>query len=98
MDAMSGKTSVMTEETRTALQEAAGYSGSLLDSLPEFSTTEQLARALGISTETINRWRRSGTGGPAYLRFGHGVRFQRTDVLTWLEERRFHPKREELAA
>jgi predicted DNA-binding transcriptional regulator AlpA len=55
-------------------------------------TKAQLAELLGVSVPTLNRWRNRGDGPPGFHLVGDGmgspVRFNRADVLAWLEERR----------
>jgi excisionase family DNA binding protein len=53
----------------------------------ELISTEQLARFLGVSVNTIYAWRHRGEGPPAY-RVGRHNRFKPQEVLAWLEGRR----------
>lgn len=47
----------------------------------------ELAAELDVTTETLRRWRKAGTG-PAWFRLGDRfVRYQRDDIRTWLVER-----------
>jgi excisionase family DNA binding protein len=51
-------------------------------------TRVQLAEALNISSRTIDRWIREGTG-PPYVRFPGGtLRWRWGDVQEWLREHR----------
>jgi predicted DNA-binding transcriptional regulator AlpA len=51
-------------------------------------TRVQLAEALNISSRTIDRWIREGTG-PPYVRLSRGtLRWRWGDVKVWLAERR----------
>lgn len=40
-----------------------------------------------ISTTTLAEWRVRGVG-PAYIKVGRLIRYQRTDLLSWLASRR----------
>lgn len=59
--------------------------GQLLDD--EFFTVYGLARYLGVSPHTIYEWNAVGSG-PAYYRIGRYVRYRKSDVEVWLEDRR----------
>jgi excisionase family DNA binding protein len=49
----------------------------------EFLTDEELAYLLNVSTRTILRWRRDGSG-PPYCRIGpRYIRYRRRDVEAW---------------
>lgn len=49
----------------------------------EFLTDQELAHLLGISTRTILRWRRDGSG-PPFCKIGpRCVRYRRGDVDAW---------------
>lgn len=50
-----------------------------------FSTPEQLAERLQITTGTLAKWRLTGRG-PRFRKFGSLVRYSTTDVATWLAE------------
>ena len=46
-------------------------------------TEEELGQRLGISTRTVQNWRRSGDG-PAYIVIGkHTVRYREEDVIAY---------------
>jgi excisionase family DNA binding protein len=49
---------------------------------------KELAAALGVSTRTVDRWIREGTGPPATLLPGGRRRWRWGDVQAWLRERR----------
>ena len=57
---------------------------------PELLSERQAAALLGCSSRTLWRWSRSGIC-PAPVRLGHGpramVRFRKSDLLDWLENR-----------
>ena len=59
--------------------------GQLLDD--EFFTVGGLARYLSVSPHTIYEWNAVGSG-PAYYRIGRYVRYKKSDVEAWLEDRR----------
>lgn len=47
----------------------------------------QLARRLGVTVRTLERWRTEGEG-PPFLKVGRGVRYDEADLAAWLAERR----------
>ncbi len=49
-------------------------------------TTEQAAEYVGLSSNTLNRWRYTGDG-PRYLKLGRAVRYRQADLDAWLDER-----------
>lgn len=48
-------------------------------------TPEETARALGISSRTLQRWRKQGTG-PAFIKIGNTIRYQAKEIETWLQQ------------
>lgn len=64
----------------------------------EFLTDQELAYLLAVSTRTILRWRRNGSG-PSYCRVGpRCVRYRRTDLDAWMAANRFATKAAEEGA
>lgn len=53
----------------------------------EFLTSRQLAELLGISESTAILWRMQGKG-PAFIKVGRSVRYDRADVDAWLASNR----------
>ena len=49
-------------------------------------TVNQLSEYLQVPVQTIYAWRHEG-GGPRALRAGRALRFRRSDVDEWLENR-----------
>jgi predicted DNA-binding transcriptional regulator AlpA len=50
-------------------------------------TTKQLAALLAVSEQLIEIWRHKGEG-PEWVALGPGcIRYKRSDVLAWLDER-----------
>lgn len=51
-------------------------------------TTEELAAEIGVKPQTLRTWR-SRSEGPAHFRVSAGgpVRYRRSDVDLWMEER-----------
>jgi excisionase family DNA binding protein len=47
---------------------------------------EQVAEMLGLPTGTLANWRYQGRG-PAFVKIGRHVRYRRSDVADWIEER-----------
>ena len=55
----------------------------VLDLLTELLTAADAARLLGVTTQTLYRWRAAGEG-PIYTQYpGGSVRYLRIDLLTW---------------
>lgn len=50
---------------------------------------QQLADFVKKSVWTIYRWNSLGTG-PSYFKVGGTVRYELSDVLAWLDDRRVH--------
>lgn len=54
---------------------------------PQFLTVDQLVQLLQLpSKETVYYWNKMGTG-PSYYRVGRWIRYNRDDVLKWLDGR-----------
>ena len=47
---------------------------------------EEAARILGLSTKTLANLRHAG-GGPRYVKLGSAVRYPRSEVYAWAEDR-----------
>ena len=47
-------------------------------------TVKELSEYLGISDETLRKYRMRGNG-PKYLKLGRAVRYKLEDVLEWLD-------------
>jgi excisionase family DNA binding protein len=45
------------------------------------------ASYLGVAKQTLARWRCEG-GGPAFLKLGTRIRYERADLDRWLDARR----------
>jgi len=45
------------------------------------------ARVIGVSVQTIRRWRYDG-GGPDFLRLGGSIRYREADVEKWMAAQR----------
>lgn len=41
------------------------------------------AKLLAVSTRTLQAWRRKNFG-PPFVRLGRGIRYRRTDLLSWV--------------
>jgi predicted DNA-binding transcriptional regulator AlpA len=65
------------------LQQAPDYLGSTMDA----------AGYAGVSTRTLIRWRSLGLG-PAYIKLGRHIRYQKQDLDAWLARHRVQPVRE----
>ena len=53
-------------------------------------TTEQVGAYLAVPVSTIHRWRYVGEGPPA-AKIGRHLRFDRQELLEWVEEQKRHP-------
>lgn len=51
-------------------------------------TPKQLAAELNVAEQTLAKWRLSGVG-PRYSKFGRLIRYDRAEVLRWVDERRY---------
>lgn len=49
--------------------------------------TVEAAQRLRLNPQTLNRWRRKGTG-PAYIRVGKKVMYPDEQIQVWLQEHR----------
>lgn len=49
-------------------------------------TETDVAELMKISPRTLQHWRVAG-GGPAYMKFGHNVRYSRDTVEAWMRQR-----------
>lgn len=49
--------------------------------------TKDAAAAAGVSASFLNKLRCTG-GGPKYAKIGRAVRYDRSDIAAWLEERK----------
>lgn len=66
-----------------------------LEYLDELLTTEGAAKAMKVEPQSLYRWACAGCG-PRRVKLGGGdgpVRYQRRDLLRWLEERSVEPSR-----
>lgn len=57
--------------------------------LHDYMSQQEVAEELGVTVETLRRWRVHRTG-PHWFRFGEGLRlmYHRQDVQTWIEQQR----------
>lgn len=53
----------------------------------EFETTEQVAERLGLAVITLEQWRSKGKG-PAHVKMGRRVMYERAAVDQWLATNR----------
>jgi len=51
----------------------------------EILTDKETAAYLGVASRTLRDWRRQGKG-PDYIRIGSKVRYQKSDILNYLEK------------
>ncbi len=57
--------------------------------------TKIAARVIGLGPRTLDQWRYLGKG-PPYFTVGRSVRYLRSDLDDWLQERRIQPIRQGL--
>lgn len=57
----------------------------------DWQSPEEIADELGIPVGTVYQWRYKGTGPPGY-KIGRHVRYRRSDVDAWLEDRADRPR------
>jgi transposase len=57
--------------------------------LHDYMSQQDVAEELGVTVETLRRWRVHGAG-PRWFRFGLGMRlmYNRQDVKDWIEQQR----------
>lgn len=53
--------------------------------------TEEVARELDMSPATLRQWRSRGMG-PAFLRLGRAIRYDRADVQAFTAQQRVEPR------
>ena len=54
--------------------------------LDEYITREDLARQLGKSTRTLDRWAVERTGRPPRTRVGRSIFYSKSELAAWLEQ------------
>jgi excisionase family DNA binding protein len=77
------------EHRRRVPSEADGSRQSVVtdaDRLEPLFSPSDVAEYLGVPVKTLYRWRYLGVGPPA-LRVGRHVRYRRSDVERWVEQR-----------
>ncbi|HEJ5823212.1 helix-turn-helix domain-containing protein [Pseudomonas aeruginosa] len=50
-------------------------------------TPEQAAQMLGLSVKTLATWRSTGRHALPFIRCGARIRYRRSDLAAWLQER-----------
>lgn len=50
-------------------------------------STDQTAAILGIKLNTLDAWRCHGRG-PKFVKWGRAIRYDRKDVLDWIESQK----------
>lgn len=56
----------------------------------ELLTDDQVAKLIGVSTQTLSIWRCKGRYNLPFVKIGRLVRYRRRDVDVWLELRTRH--------
>ncbi|MFN4261919.1 MAG: helix-turn-helix domain-containing protein [Gemmataceae bacterium] len=63
-----------------------------MDDIIKFMSPGQAARMLGVTTATLRLWRKNGVG-PPYRQFPRNhVRYNRDELMTWLEATEVMPE------
>ena len=52
---------------------------------PKRVRAKKAAELLGVACSTLARWRTEGSG-PVFIKFGHAVRYDVSDLNRWLDE------------
>lgn len=65
-------------------------SGSSVEDLPDLLTAKDLERLLKIDVKTIYSYAQRGL--LPYVRIQSNLRFEKSEILRWIEEHRFRPK------
>lgn len=55
--------------------------------MPEYMTTGEVAELLRTPEQSVRFWRHAGRG-PASIKVGRRVLYDRADVLAWIEKQR----------
>jgi excisionase family DNA binding protein len=63
--------------------------GRAIDPDFDFLTLEEVAARIGVLPDTLNRWRCNGNYDLPFIKIGTLVKYRRSDVLAWLEKRKF---------
>lgn len=58
----------------------------MVDLIPSHTDENALAAELRVSVKTLQAWRLKGEG-PPFVKLGRAVRYNKDDVLAWLESR-----------
>lgn len=53
-------------------------------------STAQVAERLGVSEQSVRRWRSLGKG-PAYVKIGNKVWYETADLASWVDANRIRP-------
>src|SRR5690242_8103146 len=61
--------------------------------LSDYMSPEELAGFLGMTTETLKKWRSVGRG-PAYVKFGRRPLYPKQEILDWIERQKHDGDRE----
>ncbi len=51
-------------------------------------TTDDVSEYIGVSKSTLAKWRMTGLDGPAFIKLGAKVAYDKIVVENWLESRR----------
>jgi excisionase family DNA binding protein len=51
-------------------------------------STKEAARLLGVHPNTLSKWRIRGTG-PRFIKAGNMIRYRKSDIEAWLQNRTY---------
>ena len=78
--------------------EADGMSNTSTSARVTLMTADETANFLGLSKSTLAKWRMTGLDGPAFIKLGAKVVYDRAVVEEWIESRRRRSTSENRAA
>lgn len=63
-----------------------------MPAIDELMTEQEAAELLKVKPGTLNSWRCLGRHGLPYIRVGRAVRYKRSDLERWLDNRTVTPQ------
>jgi hypothetical protein len=71
-----------------AMADATDIKPSRSPAYPEYLNTTEAADLLRVAVSTLAKMRCIGLGGPAYIKVGRKVLYERAELASWLDARR----------
>ena len=59
----------------------------------EWMSVQQVASYLGVASSTVAKWRLREQGPPYVRTAKSGIRYLRTDVISWLDDHKVTPEK-----